>query len=147
MHQRLSFASGGDESARDSGAGASFRSTPGLSDHSAGIAVPVAAVALGPCINEKHLTLTRSGKGPDSAFSLEPEEFKAMVDAVRVAKKALGQAEIGPVEKEEASRAFRRSLFVVEDMKIGETFNGREGRSVRAAGGLCARHPAAVLGQ
>ena len=62
----------------------------GLSDHTMGVAVPVAAVALGACILEKHLTLSRSDPGPDCAFSLEPHEFKAMVDAVRTTEKALG---------------------------------------------------------
>jgi N-acetylneuraminate synthase len=119
----------------------------GLSDHSAGIAVPVAAVALGACIIEKHLTLSRSNPGPDSAFSLEPEEFKAMVDAVRVAEKALRRAQIGPVAKEEASRVFRRSLFVVEDMKTGETFTKRNVRSIRPSDGLHTRHLGEVLGK
>ena len=78
----------------------------GLSDHSMGIAVPVAAVALGACIIEKHLTLSRSVAGPDSAFSLEPQEFKAMVDAVWAAEKSLGEVRFGLSEKEDASRAF-----------------------------------------
>src|ERR1700678_2382558 len=85
----------------------------GLSDHSMGIAVPVAAVALGACIVEKHLTLSRLAPGPDSAFSLEPHEFKEMVDAIRVAEKALGEVHFGLSDNEKASRAFRRSLFVV----------------------------------
>jgi N-acetylneuraminate synthase len=119
----------------------------GLSDHTTGIAVPVAAVALGACMIEKHLTLSRSDPGPDSAFSLEPEEFRAMVDAVRVAEKALGRAEIGPVAKEDASLVFRRSLFVVEDMKRGETFTSRNVRSIRPSHGLHTRHLAEVLGK
>jgi len=119
----------------------------GLSDHSIGIAVPVAAVALGACIVEKHLTLSRADKGPDSAFSLEPEEFKAMVDAVWVAERALGRAEIGPVAKEEASRVFRRSLFVVEDMKSGEIFTRRNVRSIRPSDGLHTRYLGEVLGR
>src|ERR1700677_3178971 len=89
----------------------------GLSDHSMGIAVPVAAVALGACIVEKHLTLSRLAPGPDSAFSLEPHEFKEMVDAIRVAEKALGEVHFGLSDNEKASRAFRRSLFVVEDIQ------------------------------
>src|SRR5208282_2551301 len=82
----------------------------GLSDHTMGIAVPVAAVALGACILEKHLTLSRSTPAPDSAFSLEPHEFKAMVDAVRVTEKALGKVYFGCSAKEASSRLFRRSL-------------------------------------
>ena len=81
----------------------------GLSDHTMGIAVPVAAVALGACIIEKHLTLSRADHGPDSAFSLEPEEFRAMVDAVRFAEKALGEATIRASAREQASLKFRRS--------------------------------------
>jgi len=119
----------------------------GLSDHTMGIAVPVAAVALGACIVEKHLTLSRSTPGPDSAFSLEPQEFKAMVDAVRTAEKALGEVYFGLSEKEEASRAFRRSLFVVEDVKQGETFNTGNVRSIRPGHGLHPRHLTEVLGK
>lgn len=119
----------------------------GLSDHTMGIAAPVAAVALGACIIEKHLTLSRSVPGPDSGFSLEPEEFKAMVDAVRTAEKALGEVQFGFSEKEEASRAFRRSLFVVDDVKEGETFTPVNVRSIRPANGLHPRHLAEVLGK
>jgi pseudaminic acid synthase len=119
----------------------------GLSDHTMGIAVPVAAVALGACIIEKHLTLSRSTPGPDSAFSLEPQEFRAMVDAVRTAEKALGEVHFGLSEKEEASRAFRRSLFVVEDVKPGEAFNTSNVRSIRPGHGLHPRHLTEVLGK
>src|SRR5215471_6456836 len=89
----------------------------GLSDHTLGFSVPVAAVTLGACIVEKHLTIRRSDGGPDAAFSLEPPEFKAMVDAVRVTEKALGGTNYEVGKAEAASRAFRRSLFVVEDVK------------------------------
>ena len=98
----------------------------GLSDHTMGIAAPVAAVALGACIIEKHLTLSRATPGPDSAFSLEPHEFKAMVEAVRTAEKALGEAHFGVSEKEEASKVFRRSLFVVENVKARRDVHGGE---------------------
>ena len=119
----------------------------GLSDHSMDVTVPVTAVALGACIVEKHLTLSRADKGPDAAFSLEPDEFKAMVDAVRVAEKALGSAHIGAMPREEASRAFRRSLFVIEDMKRGEHFTSQNVRSIRPANGLHTRHLGDVLGK
>ncbi len=119
----------------------------GLSDHTMGIAAPVAAVALGACIIEKHLTLSRSVPGPDSAFSLEPHEFRAMVDAVRTAEKALGDVHYGCSGKEEASRAFRRSLFVVDDVKEGEAFTAANVRSIRPANGLHPRHLAEVLGK
>jgi pseudaminic acid synthase len=112
-----------------------------------GIAVPVTAVALGACIIEKHLTLSRSEPGPDSAFSLEPQEFKAMVDAVRVAEKALGQVSFGVGAKEASSRIFRRSLFVVQDVKRGELLTAENVRSIRPGHGLHTRHLQEVLGQ
>jgi pseudaminic acid synthase len=124
-----------------------FGVTVGLSDHTMGIAVPVAAVALGASIVEKHLTLSRSIPGPDSAFSLEPQEFKAMVDAVRTVEKALGEVHFGLSKKEEASRVFRRSLFVVEDVEPGETFNTENVRSIRPGHGLHPRHLTEVLGK
>jgi pseudaminic acid synthase len=124
-----------------------FEVPVGLSDHTTGIAVPVAAVALGACIIEKHLTLSRSTPGPDSVFSLEPHEFKAMVDAVRGAEKALGEVHFGLSKKEEASRVFRRSLFVVEDVKPGETFTAVNVRSIRPGHGLHPRHLGEVLGK
>jgi len=119
----------------------------GLSDHTAGIAVPVAAVALGACIIEKHLTLSRSEPGPDSAFSLEPHEFKAMAEAVRIAEKALGQVHFGVSAKEADSRVFRRSLFVVQSMKRGEAFTTENLRSIRPGYGLHTRHLPEVLGR
>jgi len=119
----------------------------GLSDHSMGIAVPVAAVALGACIIEKHLTLSRSEPGPDSAFSLEPQEFKEMVDAVRVAERALGEVHFGVSEKEASSRVFRRSLFVVRNVKCGEEFTAENIRSIRPGHGLHTRHLSEIMGQ
>ena len=119
----------------------------GLSDHTLGAAVPVAAVALGACIVEKHFALSRAVPGPDSAFSLEPHEFKAMVDAVRTVEKALGTVHYGVSEREAASRAFRRSLFVVQDMRAGEIFSEENVRSIRPAYGLHTRHLSEVLGR
>jgi pseudaminic acid synthase len=119
----------------------------GLSDHTMAISVPVAAVALGACIIEKHITLSRSTPGPDSAFSLEPHEFKAMVHAVRDAEKALGAVHFGLGEKEAGMRAFRRSLFVVQDMKQGEPFTAENVRSIRPGHGLHTRHLEEVLGR
>ncbi len=113
-----------------------FKVPVGLSDHTLGIAVPVAAVALGACIIEKHFTLSRSDTGPDSAFSLDPHEFKAMVEAIRVAEKALGGVNYELTEKEKASRVFRRSLFVVQGMKAGDPFTDRNVRSIRPGHGL-----------
>jgi N-acetylneuraminate synthase len=119
----------------------------GLSDHSLGIAVPVAAVALGACIIEKHLTLSRSVPGPDSAFSLEPQEFKAMVCAVREVERALGRVSYEMAEHEKASRVFRRSLFVVKDVKAGEILSRDNVRSIRPGHGLPPKHLDEVLGR
>ena len=119
----------------------------GLSDHTHGIAVPVAAVALGACIIEKHFTLSRADGGPDSTFSLEPHEFKTMVDAVRVAEKALGQIYYGSAVREMESRALRRSLFVVRDMQAGELFTADNVRSIRPGHGLHTRHLEEVIGR
>ncbi len=119
----------------------------GLSDHTLGTAVPVAAVALGACIVEKHFTLSRAEAGPDSAFSLEPHEFKAMVEAVRTAEKAIGDVHYGIGRKETESRAFRRSLFVVKDMRAGDEFTAETVRSIRPADGLHTRFLDQVLGR
>lgn len=119
----------------------------GLSDHTMGIAVPVAAVALGACIIEKHLTLSRSDPGPDSAFSLDPDEFKNMVEAVRIAEKALGNVNFGATGKQESSKSFRRSLFAVEDIRQGAEFTTSNIRSIRPACGLHPRHLPEMLGK
>ena len=124
-----------------------FQLPVGLSDHSVGIAAPVAGVALGACIIEKHLTLSRSDPGPDSAFSLEPQEFGEMVETVRETEKALGLAQIGPTAQEQASRPFRRSLFVVADMKQGEAFSSQNVRSIRPGNGLHTRYLAQIIGK
>ncbi len=122
-----------------------FAVPAGLSDHTLGIAVPVAAVALGACIIEKHFTISRSVPGPDSAFSLEPHEFQAMVEAIRVAEKAVGKVNYQPTDKEMGSRVFRRSLFAVEDIKAGEELTERNVRSIRPGYGLHPRHLDVVL--
>jgi N-acetylneuraminate synthase len=114
----------------------------GLSDHTFGGVAPVAAAAVGACIIEKHLTLSRS-----LAFSLEPQEFKAMVEGVRMAEKALGRVDYGLTAAEANSRAFRRSLFVVENMCAGEMFTEQNVRSIRPGYGLHTRHLDEVLGR
>jgi N-acetylneuraminate synthase len=126
---------------------ATFSVPVGISDHTMGIAVPIAAVALGACIIEKHFTLSRQVRGPDSAFSLEPQELRAMVDAVRTAEKALGEPHYGAGEREAASLAFRRSLFVVADVKAGEPFTDTNVRSIRPGHGLHPRHLGEILGR
>jgi pseudaminic acid synthase len=119
----------------------------GLSDHTMGIVAPVVAVALGASIVEKHLCLRRADGGPDGAFSLEPQEFKAMVEAVRTAERALGAVQFVSGVQEANSRKFRRSLFVVENVKKGEVFTKQNVRSIRPADGLHPRHFNEVLGK
>jgi pseudaminic acid synthase len=124
-----------------------FDCPAGLSDHTMGVAVPVAAVALGACIIEKHLCLNRVDGGPDSAFSLEPNEFRAMVEAVRTAENALGSPQFAMGRREAGSLKFRRSLFVVENVRKGDVFTKENVRSIRPADGLHPRHLNEVLGQ
>jgi pseudaminic acid synthase len=119
----------------------------GLSDHTPGIAVPVAAVALGAVLIEKHLTMSRAAGGPDSAFSLEPAEFKSLVDAVRTAEMSLGKVHYGVSPREARTRPYRRSLFVVNAVKKGDRFTEENVRSIRPANGLHPRHLPEVLGQ
>ncbi|MBC7261120.1 MAG: pseudaminic acid synthase [Chloroflexi bacterium] len=119
----------------------------GISDHTLGIAVPVAAVALGACIVEKHLTLSRDIPSPDSAFSLEPNEFRAMVQAIRETEKALGTVRYGPSDKEAKSLVVRRSLFVVKDVKAGEIFTEENVRSIRPGHGLPPKFLKYILGR
>lgn len=119
----------------------------GLSDHTMGIAVPVAAVALGAVIVEKHVTMRRSEGGPDSGFSLEPTELSDMVSQIRVAEQALGQVSYAPTQREAPSRILRRSLFVVEDIRAGELFTAANVRSIRPGHGLHTRHLPEILGR
>jgi len=119
----------------------------GLSDHTLGSVSVVAAVALGGSIVEKHLTLSRQDPGPDSAFSTEPEEFKAMVDDIRAVEKALGKATYDITEKQQENRVFRRSLFVVQDVKAGDLFSEANVRSIRPGHGLHTRYQEQVLGR
>ena len=119
----------------------------GLSDHTLGSSVAVASVALGAAVIEKHLTLARADGGPDAAFSLEPDEFRRLVDDVRVAEQALGRPtyEISPAEA--ANRAFRRSVFVVRDIRAGETLTRENIRIIRPGQGLDPRHYDELLGR
>jgi N-acetylneuraminate synthase len=119
----------------------------GLSDHTLDEAVAVAAVALGACMIERHLTLARADGGPDGSFSMEPAEFASMVRAVRLTERALGRERLAPSAAERATIGYRRSLFVVADVAAGEEFTTRNVRSVRPADGLAPRHLDAVLGR
>ena len=124
-----------------------FQTPVGLSDHTLGTTVPVAAVALGACIIEKHFTVSREIPSADRAFSLEPHEFRAMVDAVRMTEQALGVVHYGVDPAEEKSRVFRRSLFVVQDVKAGEPFTAENVRSIRPGHGLHTRYLDAIIGR
>jgi len=108
----------------------------GLSDHTMGIEVPITAVALGAQVIEKHFTLSRADGGADSGFSLEPLEFKAMVDAVRTTEKSLGAVRYSGSASEEKSKVFRRSLFVVKNIQAGEVFTAENIRSIRPGHGM-----------
>lgn len=119
----------------------------GLSDHTLGTAASVASVALGACLIERHLTLSRSTPGPDSSFSMEPREFKSLVDDVRTVEEALGEVRYGVTPGEKKSLVFRRSLFVVKDMNSGEIFTAENVRSIRPGHGLHTRHLQEILGK
>lgn len=124
-----------------------FDVVAGLSDHSAGIIVPVTAVSLGASIIEKHVTLDRKMGGPDALFSLEPEEFKDMVKAVRGAEEALGEVKYDLTEKAKEHRIFMRSVFAAEDIAEGEKFTKKNIRVVRPGNGLHPRHYEELLGK
>ncbi|MBI5625567.1 MAG: pseudaminic acid synthase [Elusimicrobia bacterium] len=124
-----------------------FGTVVGLSDHTLGHSLAVAAVALGARIVEKHFILDRGQGGPDSAFSLEPAEFKSLVAAVREAEAAVGEVTYEPTPKAAASRIFMRSLFVVADVKKGEVFDAGSVRSIRPGLGLPPRCLTEVLGR
>jgi len=108
----------------------------GLSDHTLGIGVSLAAVSLGAKVIEKHFTLSRKYKTPDAFFSIEPQELKMLVENVRIAEKSLGKVRYGLADEEEKSRVFRRSIFVVKDIKKGEIFTEENVRSIRPAYGF-----------
>lgn len=119
----------------------------GLSDHSMGSLVPVASIPLGVKMVEKHLTLRRADGGPDGAFSMEPQEFKEMVDHIRIVEKALGTAEYKLTEKQERERSGSRSLFVVKDIRAGEKITPDNVRSIRPHAGLHTMYYDEVMGQ
>ena len=127
--------------------GETFSCLPGLSDHSMGSAVAGAAVALGAKMIEKHLTLSRADGGADAAFSMEPAEFKEMVDNIRKIELALGRVTYDLTPKQAREREHSRSLFVAKDMKAGEIFTPENLRSVRPADGLHTRYYEELLGK
>lgn len=124
-----------------------FNTIVGLSDHSLGISVPIASVALGAKIIEKHFILDRKLGGPDAAFSLEPHEFKSMVETVRSIEKALGKVSYELTDKMKKSRDFSRSLFAVEDIMAGDVFTGQNLKSIRPGFGLPPKYLKDLLGK
>ncbi|MEX0967239.1 MAG: pseudaminic acid synthase [Bacteroidia bacterium] len=124
-----------------------FNVEVGLSDHTFGHTVPVVATALGARVIEKHFILDKTIGGPDAAFSLDPTEFSALVEAVRNAEKALGEVTYEIPEKVESNRKFARSLFVVKDMERGEVFTSENVRSIRPGYGLHPKYYDQVLGK
>jgi N-acetylneuraminate synthase len=119
----------------------------GLSDHTMGVGVAVASVALGATVVEKHFTLSRADGGVDSTFSLEPQEMAQLVVETRRAWQALGEIRYGPLEAEEKSIQFRRSLYVVADVKAGEALTPANLRAIRPGFGLPTKYLDQVLGR
>jgi len=124
-----------------------FNAVPGLSDHTHGSATSVAAIALGGAVIEKHFTLRRADGGPDSAFSLEPEEFKRLCADCNNAWLSLGQIHYGIKQAEKQNTVFRRSLYVVNDISENEQFSSDNVRSIRPGYGLSPSHLNTVLGK
>ena len=124
-----------------------FNTTIGLSDHTLGITVPIAAVSLGAKIIEKHFIINKSIGGPDASFSIEPQEFKKMVNSIRDVEKALGETSYTLTDKIKESRIFSRSLFVVEDVQKGETISENNIRSIRPGYGLHPKYYTEVIGK
>lgn len=119
----------------------------GLSDHTLDNTTAIAAVALGACIVEKHLTLDRAGGGPDDSFSLEPEQFADLCHGARTAWAAVGQVDYGRKSSEQGNVQFRRSLYFVRDLKAGETVSADALRSVRPGYGMAPKHLEKVIGR
>ena len=119
----------------------------GLSDHTMGTAVAVGSIALGAKMVEKHLTLRRSDGGPDSAFSMEPEEFAEMIQDIRIVEKALGSSEYKLTPTQELEHGGSRSLFVVKDIAAGEILTPDNIRSIRPGDGLHTKHYDEILGK
>jgi pseudaminic acid synthase len=119
----------------------------GISDHTMGCGVSVAATALGATVIEKHFTLCRADGGVDSAFSMEPQELQQLRDETERARQALGTVSYGPTQSEQKSLGFRRSLYIARDLKAGDTLDAQNVRAVRPGFGLAPKHLGAVLGR
>ncbi|MEH7106770.1 pseudaminic acid synthase [Bacillus sp. JJ1764] len=124
-----------------------FRVEAGLSDHTLGITVPIVSIALGARVIEKHFILDKSIGGPDASFSLDHQEFKQLVDAVRDAEAAIGKVDYEMTTKKQKSRELSRSLFVVKDIKKGEVFTEEHLRSIRPGYGVKPHHLPSFIGK
>jgi N-acetylneuraminate synthase len=124
-----------------------FKCPVGLSDHTIGKEVPVAAVSLGACLIEKHFTLSRKIKTPDNFFSMEPREFKELVKNIRITERAMGKVQYNLSKDEKSSIAFRRSLFAVKNIEKGERFSEENVKSIRPGYGLPPKHLKSILGR
>ncbi len=124
-----------------------FNCEVGLSDHTMNIGVSIAAVALGACVIEKHFTLARSDGGPDSAFSLEKEELKSLVDNCAMAFEALGKPNFISTEEELKTKCHRRSLYIVKSIKKGQKFTEEHVRSIRPGNGILPKYIDDILGR
>lgn len=125
----------------------SFKTIIGLSDHTLGIEVSIAAVSLGAQVIEKHFTLSRKIKTPDSFFSIEPIELKTLVENIRTVKKSLGTVYYGPTNEEKKNIIFRRSIFTIKNIKKGEIFTEENIKSIRPGYGLLPKYYNEILGK
>jgi len=119
----------------------------GLSDHTLGIGAAIAAIAHGATVIEKHFTLARTDGGVDSAFSMEPNEFRMLVEETKQAWQSLGRVQYGPGVHEKGSLVFRRSLYITEDMRAGDVFMEENLRSIRPGLGLAPKYYEILLGK
>lgn len=124
-----------------------FNCEVGLSDHTMGNGVPLASVALGATVIEKHFTMSRADGGVDSTFSMEPDELENLVETTRCAWQALGVVSYGPTEAEKNSLQYRRSLYVVEDLSAGEFFSHDNVRAIRPGFGLPTKYLSVMIGK
>jgi len=124
-----------------------FHCPVGLSDHTLGIGVAIAGVVLGAQLVEKHFTLSRKIKTPDSFFSIEPQELKELVNNIREVEQAIGEVHYGLTKEERKSKIFRRSLFAVKDIRKGEIFTEENLKSIRPSNGLKPKYLKTILGK
>jgi N-acetylneuraminate synthase len=124
-----------------------FNCEVGLSDHTMGIGVSVASIALGATVVEKHFTLNRTDGGVDSTFSMEPYEMKQLVVEIQRAWESIGQVQYGPTDAEKKSLQYRRSLYVIKDLRAGDVLTINNIRSIRPGLGLSPKYQSIVLGK